>query len=128
MKTARSWTSKSLSDEIAEASTRGGVDDDGGGPARHRPGVRRKLNRSSTGIAPEQRKRNVSTGCGSPRLCGIQGTTSVKLMIRLALALRADWITTWSLQNIECPRFPGELDDYVYSMERLLDEPSLNVS
>ena len=49
-------------------------------------------------------------------------------MIRLALALRADWITTWSLQNIECPRFPGELDDYADSMERAWTNRRWNVS
>ena len=49
-------------------------------------------------------------------------------MIRLSLVLRAGDDSTWALANVECPRFPGELDDYADSMERAWTNRRWNVS
>lgn len=128
MKTARSWTSKSLSDEIARKRAL----------AEERPttvavphAIVRAFakaepffDRHRTGATKEERQHWMRLATTLRH----SGYDIGETMIRLALALRADWITTWSLQNIECPRFPGELDDYADSMERAWTNRRWNVS
>lgn len=128
MKTARSWTSKSLSDEIArkralaeERTTTVAVPH---AIVRAFAKAEPFFDRHRTGATKEERQHWMRLATTLRH----SGYDIGETMIRLALALRADWITTWSLQNIECPRFPGELDDYADSMERAWTNRRWNVS
>lgn len=128
MKTARSWTAKSLSDEIArkralaeERTTTVAVPH---AIVRAFAKAEPFFDRHRTGATKEERQHWMRLATTLRH----SGYDIGETMIRLALALRADWITTWSLQNIECPRFPGELDDYADSMERAWVNRRWNVS
>jgi len=129
MKTARSWTSKSLSDEIArkralaeERTTTVAV------PhalvrafAKAEPFFARrhpmKLNRAG--------QNEMMVRCS---MMLARGFDVGETMIRLSLVLRAGDDSTWALANVECPRFPGELGDYADSMERAWTNRRWNVS
>lgn len=133
MKTARSWTSKSLSDEIARKRAL----------AEERPttvAVPHSIVRAFAKAEPFF-DRNVPSLLGTQKpilmqRCAellVRGFGVGETMIRLALALRAmppiDVGTRkWVLDNVECPRFPGELDDYADSMERAWTNRRWNVS
>ena len=129
MKTARSWTSKSLSDEIARKRAL----------AEERPttvAVPHALVRAFAKAEPFFARRHPMklNRAGQNEMmvrCSMmlaRGFDVGETMIRLSLVLRAGDDSTWALANVECPRFPGELDDYADSMERAWTNRRWNVS
>ena len=133
MKTARGWTRKVLADEIARKRAL----------AEERPttvAVPHSIVRAFAKAEPFF-DRNVPSLLGTQKpilmqRCAellVRGFGVGETMIRLALALRAmppiDVGTRkWVLDNVECPRFPGELDDYADAMERAWVNRRWNVS
>lgn len=129
MKTARSWTSKSLSDEIARKRAL----------AEERPttvAIPHALVRAFAKAEPFFARRHPMklNRAGQNEMmvrCSMmlaRGFDVGETMIRLSLVLRAGDDSTWALANVECPRFPGELDDYADSMERAWVNRRWNVS
>jgi hypothetical protein len=129
MKTARSWTSKSLSDEIARKRAL----------AEERPttvAIPHALVRAFAKAEPFFARRHPMklNRAGQNEMmvrCSMmlaRGFDVGETMIRLSLVLRAGDDSTWALANVECPRFPGELDDYADSMERAWTNRRWNVS
>lgn len=129
MKTARSWTSKSLSDEIARKRAL----------AEERPttaAIPHVLVRAFAKAEPFFARRHPMklNRAGQNEMmvrCSMmlaRGFDVGETMIRLSLVLRAGDDSTWALANVECPRFPGELDDYADSMERAWVNRRWNVS
>ncbi len=117
MKTARAWTAKALADEIArkralaeERTTTVAIPH-----SIVRAFGKAKPFFSRHAVISWPLERDLMVRCASlmARGFGIGET-----MIRLALALRVDDWNQWSLANVDCPRFDGELDDYADAMER----------
>lgn len=129
MKTARSWTAKSLSAEIARKRAL----------AEERPttvAIPHALVRAFAKAEPFFARRHPMklNRAGQNEMmvrCSMmlaRGFDVGETMIRLSLVLRAGDDSTWALANVECPRFPGELDDYADSMERAWTNRRWNVS
>lgn len=129
MKTARSWTAKSLSAEIARKRAL----------AEERPttvAIPHVLVRAFAKAEPFFARRHPMklNRAGQNEMmvrCSMmlaRGFDVGETMIRLSLVLRAGDDSTWALANVECPRFPGELDDYADSMERAWTNRRWNVS
>lgn len=129
MKTARSWTSKSLSDEIARKRAL----------AEERPTTVAIPHAIVRAFAKADHffwqhfphhwtKPMASMWMRRCASLASQGYGTGETMIRLSLALRANDTSEWALRNVECPRFPGELDDYADAMERAWTNRRWNVS
>ena len=129
MKTARGWTRKVLADEIARKRAL----------AEERPttaAIPHVLVRAFAKAEPFFARRHPMklNRAGQNEMmvrCSMmlaRGFDVGETMIRLSLVLRAGDDSTWALANVECPRFPGELDDYADSMERAWTNRRWNVS
>lgn len=117
MKTARAWTAKALADEIArkralaeERTTTVAIPHS---IVRAFGKAKPFFGRHAVISWPLERDLMVRCASLMARGFGVGET-----MIRLALALRVDDWNQWSLANVDCPRFSGELDDYADAMER----------
>lgn len=121
MKTARGWTRKQLADEITRKRAL----------AEERPttaAIPHALVRAFAKAEPFFQRHSVGftpkAKAHTMRYCAglvAQGYGVGETMIRLALALRQgamDLDRPWALNNVDCPRFEGELDDYADAMER----------